>query len=149
MMACAAAYSPALMPLAIKLWARSIRKNGPATLLRRKLQPVKIRVEQDNDPQLATLLQASHDLTLHQGGVGLIADFQWMVNDWRRHIDGYSAPVIYLHGDADQVTSVDRLRRAMAGRNSVQVRLCRDGGSMLLYSRPELVLAALEELSEK
>jgi len=149
MMASAAAYSPALMPLAIKAWARSIRKNGPATLLRRKSQPAHKGIEQDSDPQLAALLQASHDLTLHQGGVGLRADFHWVVNDWRRHIDGHSAPVINLHGDADQVTSVDRLRRVMAGRNNVQVRLCRDGGAMLLYSRPELVLAALEELAEQ
>ncbi|NIZ62175.1 hypothetical protein DL239_14430 [Sedimentitalea sp. CY04] len=71
------------------------------------------------------------------------------MNDWRRHVDGPSKPVIYLHGDADQVTSVEQLQRAMAGRRNVQVRLCRDDGSTLLYSRPELVLAALEELAGK
>jgi len=149
MMASAAVYSPVLMPLAIKVWARSIRKNGPVTLLRRKSRPAHKRIEEDNDPQLTALLQASHDLMMHQGGVGLGTDLHWLVNDWRRHVDGHSAPVIYLHGDADQVTSVERLQRAMVGRNNVQVRLCRDGGSMLLYSRPELVLAALEELAEK
>lgn len=148
-MAATAAYSPGLMPMAIKLWARSIRKNGPMTLLRRKSQSADIVANQNSDPQLTALLLASHNLNLHQGGVGMMADFHWLVNDWRRHIDGHSAPVVYLHGDADKVTSVERLQRAMAGRNNVQVRLCRDGGSMLLYSRPELVLAALEELAEK
>lgn len=146
-MASAAAFGPGLMPLAVKLWARSVRRNGPMTLLRQKSRPAGKRMDQHSDPQLAALLQTSHDLTLHQGGAGLMADAHWIVSDWCRHIDGHSAPVVYLHGADDQVTSVDRLQQAMAGRKNVQVRLCRDGGSMLLYSRPELVLAALEELA--
>ncbi|WIY27487.1 alpha/beta fold hydrolase [Parasedimentitalea psychrophila] len=147
MIVSAAAYGPGLMPLAVKLWARSVRRNGPMTLLRQKSRPAAKRADCHSDPQLAALLQASHDLTLHQGGAGLIADAHWVVSDWCRHIDGHSAPVVYLHGDDDQVTSVERLQQAMGGRKNVQVRLCRDGGSMLLYSRPELVLAALEELA--
>ncbi|PCJ08944.1 MAG: hypothetical protein COB16_05095 [Rhodobacteraceae bacterium] len=148
-MAVAATYSPRLLPLVVKLWARSIRQHGPMVLLRQKPQPGNKNGELTDGPQLTALLQASHNLSLLQEGAGLMADFHWIVNDWQRHIDGYSAPVIYLHGDDDQVTSVDRLQRTMTGRSNVQVRLCRGGGPMLLYSRPELVFAALEELADR
>lgn len=148
-MAIAATYCPRLMPLVVKLWTRGIRRNGPMGLMRQKRPPDSSTSTQINRLQMTALLQASHNLSLQQKGAGLMADFHWIVNDWRRHIDGHSAPVIYLHGDDDQVTSVDRLQRTMAGRNNVQVRLCRGGGAMLLYTRPELVFAALEELADR
>lgn len=148
-MAIAAAYCPRVLPLVVKLWARGIRRNGPMVLMRQKRQPDSNTSAEIDRLQMAALLEASHNLSLQQNGAGLMADFHWIVNDWRRHIDGHSAPVIYLHGDDDQVTSVDRLQRTMAGRSNVQVRLCRGGGAMLLYTRPELVCAALEELADR
>jgi len=149
MMASAAAYGPGFLPLAAKLWARSIRQNGPMALLRQKPRSTMEIIGAGSTAQLSALLQSSHELSLLQSGAGMMADLHWVVNDWRRHIDGHSAPVIYVHSDDDQVTTVERLQLAMAGRPNVQVRLSRGGGSMLLYTRPELVLAALEELSEK
>ncbi len=148
-MAIAATHCPRVLPLLVKLWARGVRRNGPMVLMRQKPQPDSKTGAQINRLQMTSLLQASHNLSLQQNGAGLMADFHWIVSDWRRHIDGHSAPVIYLHGDDDQVTSVDRLQRTMAGRGNVQVRLCRGGGAMLLYSRPELVFAALEELADR
>jgi len=148
-MAIAATYCPRVLPLVVKLWARGIRGNGPMVLMRQKRRPDGNTSAQIDRLQMTALLEASHNLSLQQNGAGLMADFHWIVNDWRRHIDGHSAPVIYLHGDDDQVTSVDRLQRTMAGRSNVQVRLCRGGGAMLLYTRPELVFAALEELADR
>lgn len=149
MMALTASYSPKIMPLVVKHWARSIRQNGLMTLARS--QP---GIDGDaNDllesPTMTALLQSSHDMSLMQQCTGLMADFHWIVNDWRRHIDGPTAPVIYLHGEGDQVTSTERLQRAMIGRSNVQVRLCHGGGGLLLYTRPELVFSALEELADR
>lgn len=147
-MAVAVTYCPNLLPLVVKHWARTIRLKGPLMLMRQASQSGNKNGGLPNEPDLVTLLQASHNLALHQNGAGLMADFHWIVTDWRRQIDGHSAPVIYLHGGEDQVTSVERLQQTMARRSNVQVRLCRGGGAMLLYTRPELVLAALEELAE-
>lgn len=148
-MAVAVTYGPVLLPLVVRSWARAIRQKGPMMLLRQNSRAANTNLNLSDDPQLAILLQDSHKRSLDQGGAGLMADFHWVVNDWRRHIGGHSAPVVYLHGDADRVTSVERLQIAMAGRSNVQVRFCQDGGPMLLYSRPELVLAALQELAER
>jgi len=149
MMAVTAAYSPKLMPLVMKRWARSIRQKGPLVLVRLPSLTRSDSKALGSIPQLTDLLQASHNMSLEQNGSGMMADFRWIVHDWQRHIDGHSAPVIYLHGDDDAVTSVDRLQQTMAGRPNVQVRLCRGGGAMLLYIRPELVFAALEELADR
>lgn len=149
MMVVTAAYSPKLMPLVVKRWARSIRKKSPLALVRQPSQTSSDAKGLGSIPHLTDLLQASHKMSLDQNGSGMMADFQWIVNDWQRHIDGHSTPVIYLHGEEDKVTPVARLQRAMAGRPNVQVRLCRGGGAMLLYTRPELVFAALEELADR
>mgnify|MGYP000188248444 CR=1 FL=1 len=147
-MAVIATYCPRLMPVVAKRWEKYIQKTGQMALLRQRPEQDCKEGDAIESPDLINLLQTSTLIMQGQKSAGLMADYHWIVNDWQRHINGSSAPVIYLHGNEDQVTSVERLQKTMAGRRNVQVRLCNGAGAMLLYSRPELVLAALEELAD-
>lgn len=98
---------------------------------------------------LAPLFSASRRMLVEAQDAGMLAEFYWMVRDWGRYIGGTSAPVIYLHGDEDPVTPVPFLQATMAGRRNVQIRVCKGTGALLLFARPELVFAALEELADR
>jgi pimeloyl-ACP methyl ester carboxylesterase len=141
--------SPFLLRYAVKWWIRPyLLKDGNG-----KMERSLIAGGGDagiwEDLRLAPLFASGRQHLLEKDTGGMISDFYWLVHDWSGLIGGNTAPVIYLHGDQDPVTPVAYLQGAMAGRRNVQIRQCRGTGALLLFARPELVFAALEELSDR
>lgn len=97
----------------------------------------------DLDP----VLGISHLLVMQQGGAGLLADMALAAGDWRRQMIGHGTSTIYLCGDEEVLTRQEGLYPMLVGAEKIQTRICSSAGNVLLYVGPELVLAALEELS--
>lgn len=141
--------SPFLLRQAVHWWIRPYLLRGDEAGMERSLIAGGGDARVWEDLNLGPLFAASRRLLVEPQDAGMLAEFYWMVRDWSRYISGNTAPVIYLHGDEDPVTPVPFLQATMAGRRNVQIRVCKGTGTLLLFARPELVFAALEELADR
>ncbi|CUH89881.1 Alpha/beta hydrolase family protein [Phaeobacter sp. CECT 5382] len=142
-----ARFAPALLPLALKSWSRSMLRRGAGSLVRRQAKPGTRAQVQLNKLELDPLLCQSQAMMMKQDGAGFLADLLLATSDWRKDIVGPSGAAIYLCGDDQPSVRQDGLYPVMSGMEKVQTRVCSGTGSVLLYVGPELVLAALEEMS--
>ena len=141
--------SPFLLRNAVRGWIRPCRRRGGLAGPQRSLLSGGGDAAVWTQLRLAPLFASSRRRLIAAQGDGMLSDYYWLVRDWSRYIGGSTAPVIYLHGDEDPVTPVPCLQAAMAGRRNVQIRICKGTGTLLLFARPELVFAALEELADR
>lgn len=140
-------YLPSLVPLVLRSWARSVRRRGAATLIRRQAQPGSRALAEINALKLDAVLGLSHELMMQQGGAGFLADLALSKADSGQQNAWSETSTIYLCGEEETSLPQEGLYPALKGREKFQTRICEDAGNVLLYSRPELVLAALEEMS--
>lgn len=96
---------------------------------------------------LAPLIQQGYRLSVKQGAAGFAGDSYWALRDWGQLAQGELPPTIYLHGAHDTVNKAYRIAESMVNWPEIQVRICQDVGQMLFYERPDLVFAALREVS--
>ncbi len=146
-LALGARFAPALLPLILKSWSRTVLKQGGATLVRRQAKHGSKALAQIDAMDLDPVLGISHLLVMQQGGAGLLADMALAAGDWRRQMIGHGTSTIYLCGDEEILTRQEGLYPMLVGAEKIQTRICSSAGNVLLYVGPELVLAALEELS--
>ncbi|MFW8634497.1 alpha/beta fold hydrolase [Cribrihabitans pelagius] len=97
---------------------------------------------------LRGVMNLSQELFLAQKGAGFAADLPVLrhgAGGGKGNGAGPGAGVrsVYLHGGDDRTTPLDRLRAVIPGEDGSQLRVCRDAGTLLLYTFPELVLEAL------
>ncbi len=97
--------------------------------------------------ELGPWLQSGYRMSVKQGAVGFASDSYWTVRDWGPLITGEAAPVIYLHGAGDHVNRFERMQAGLKGRKGVDLRITEDVGQLLFYERPDLVFAAIDDLS--
>lgn len=140
---------PFLLPALIAGRIRGYLLKGPSLRMETRLLEGCRDAELLAEESLPGLFLQSRQRMLTPGVSGLYADFYWLMRDWSRFIGGNCAPVIYLQGDEDPASPPAHLMSAMEGRRNVQIRQCRGTGTLLLFARPELVFAALEELSDR
>lgn len=146
-LAICASYLPVLVPLVLKSWSRSVRRRGAATLVRRQAQPGSRALAEINAMELDPVLGLSHALLMQQAGAGFLADLALSkLGDWLQTAQNM-APTIYLCGQEETSLPQEGLYPALKGEEKIQTRICAEAGNVLFYVRPELVLAALEELA--
>lgn len=146
-LALCARFAPSLSPLVLRSWSRSVLKQGGAILVRWQAKHGSKALEQIDAMDLDPVLGLSHFLMMQQSGAGFLADLALATGDWRRQMIGHGASTIYLCGDEEVLTRQDGLYPMVVGAEKIQTRICSGAGNVLLYVGPELVLAALEELS--
>jgi pimeloyl-ACP methyl ester carboxylesterase len=140
-------FAPALLPFVLKNWSRTVLKQGGTSLLRWQAKHGSKALAQIDAMDLDPVLGLSHALVMQQNGAGFLADMALAAGDWRRQMIGHGSSTIYLCGDEEVLTRQEGLYPMVVGAEKIQTRICSSGGNVLLYVCPELVLAALEELS--
>jgi pimeloyl-ACP methyl ester carboxylesterase len=146
-LALSARFAPALSPLVLSSWYKSILKRGAASLVQSQARQGSRGWEQLQDMELDALLSQSLSLMMQQGGKGVLADLKLTAGDWRQQMIGHAARTIYLCGSEDALRRQKGLYPKGLGSETVQFRICAGAGDVLLYVCPDLVLEALEELS--
>jgi pimeloyl-ACP methyl ester carboxylesterase len=138
-----------LLPVLMRSWSRSVRRKGVEVLLTRQSSSGRLDADLVANLNLAPLLRHSHDFAMRQGGAGFIADVDLIMRDWRPLVSGKAgaAPAVYLYG-SEEPTSEGTRDISVTGQNS-QYRVCEGADGTLLYTRPELILAALEDLANQ
>jgi len=138
-----------LLPVLMRSWSRSIRKRGVELLLTRQSTAGSLDAAAVAKMNLAPLLRHSHDFAMQQGGSGFIADVDLVMRDWRPLVAGRAGriPMVYLCGSEDPTAQAGRDASGM-GQN-IQFRVCEGADGTLLYTRPELILTALEDLANE
>ena len=138
-----------LLPLLMRSWSRSVRKKGVEVLLARQSTSGRMDAGVVANMNLAPLLRLSHDFAMQQGGAGFIADIDLVMRDWWPLVAGRTGagPVVYLCGSEEPAAGAGG---PVSGTGQqVQYRLCKGADGTLLYTRPELILAALEDLTSQ
>lgn len=148
-LAIAAKITPSLLPVVLKSWSRSIRRRGAATLVRRQADRGSRAMQQINQISLDPVLSLSHDLMMQQHGIGFLADLRLTASDWRSQLIGHGGATVYLCGGRQSALRQDSLYPGVMGKERMQIRICGEMGNVLLYTGPELVISALEELSTR
>lgn len=139
-----------LLPLLMRGWSRSVRKAGVEVLISRQSTPGSLEAERVANMNLAPLLRHSHDFAMQQGGAGFIADIDLVLRDWRPLVTGRAGggPLVYLYGSQDPAVQSGARGGATHSGQDVQYRLCEGADGTLLYTRPELILAALSDIAQ-
>lgn len=148
-LALCARFAPVMLPYVLKSWSRSIRRRGAGTLVRRQTEPGSKAMLLINQMSLDPVLSLSQALMMQQGGKGFLADLLLTTSDWRNQLAGRAGPTIYLCGDKQTALRQDGLFSGAMGMEQMQIRICGDVGNVLLYTGPELIISALEELSAR
>lgn len=146
-LALCARFAPPLVPLVLQGWSRSIQRQGASVLVRNQARPGSKGWEQLRGMKLDALLSLSLSLMMEQGGKGVMADLKLAPEDWRDQMMGHAEQTVYLCGAEDALVRQNGLYPEVLGAEKVQLRVCSGAGDVLLYVCPELVLAALEDLS--
>ncbi|WP_122072945.1 alpha/beta fold hydrolase [Pseudophaeobacter sp. EL27] len=141
-------FAPFLAPLALKRWSKSIRQQGASALVHSQARPGSKGWEQLQGMELDALLSLSLSLMMEQGGEGVLADLMLTSEDWREQVIGHAEQTIFLCGSKEALVRQQGLYPQVLGADKIQLRVCSGMGDVLLYVCPELVLAALEDLSE-
>lgn len=148
-LALCARFAPSLSPLVLRSWSRSVLKKGGSILVRWQAKQGSKALDQIDAMDLDPVLGLSHLLMMQQSGAGFLADLTLATEDWRRQMIGHGASTIYLCGDEEVLTRQEGLYPMVVGAEQIQTRICSGAGNVLLYVGPELVLAALEEMSSE
>lgn len=138
-----------LLPLLMRSWSRSVRRKGVEVLLTRQSTSGRLDAGVVANMNLAPLLRHSHDFAMKQGGAGFIADIDLVMRDWWPMVAGRTGadPVVYLCGREEPGAGAGR--PVFGTGQNVQYRLCEGSDGTLLYTRPELILAALQDLANR
>ncbi|APG48055.1 alpha/beta fold hydrolase [Phaeobacter porticola] len=147
-MALSAVHASAVLPLVVRSWSRSVRQKGPQVLVSRQIARDSADRRLLADPALSAVLNQSHAMMMQQGRGGYETDLRLAVRARDMRYSANSAPTIYLHGGEDKVTPPDKLQAAIGSGANLQVRVSKRAGTMLLYSQPELVFAAIDDLRQ-
>ncbi|MFS4582363.1 alpha/beta hydrolase [Phaeobacter sp. C3_T13_0] len=148
-LALSAAHASAMLPLVVRSWSRSVRQKGPQVLVARQIARDSTDSELLADPALRAVLDQSHRMMMQRGRGGFEIDLKLAVRPRETRHSTNAAPTIYLHGGSDKLTSVDKLQAALGGGANFQIRVSKRAGAMLLYSQPELVFSAINDLRQK
>ncbi|MFW8594962.1 alpha/beta fold hydrolase [Cribrihabitans neustonicus] len=135
--------APRLLPLLVSSWP-----GGCAALLHAQSAPGSRERHLLGQLDLRGVLGLSQELFLAQKGAGFAADLAVLRQGWRGSSGkgagaGDGVRSVYLHGGDDRTTPLHRMREAVAAEEGSQLRVCRDAGTLLLYTFPELILEAL------
>ncbi|MFT6459930.1 MAG: pimeloyl-ACP methyl ester carboxylesterase [Pseudophaeobacter arcticus] len=146
-LALCARFVPPLVPLVLKGWSRSVQQQGASVLVRNQARAGSKGWEQIRGKKLESLLSLSLSMIMEQGGAGLLADLKLVPDDWRDQMIGHAEQTVYLCGAEEALVRQNGLYPQVLGAEKIQLRVCSGAGDVLLYVCPELVLAALEDLS--
>ncbi|KII12690.1 hypothetical protein OO25_17630 [Phaeobacter sp. S60] len=149
-MALSAVHASAVLPLVVRSWSRSVRQKGSQVLVSRQIAKDSADRRLLADPRLSAVLEQSHRMMMQHGRGGYETDLRLVARPRDTRHCTKAAPTIYLHGGEDTVTPAGRLQAALGpGSKDLQIRVCKRAGTMLLYTQPELVFAAIEELRQR
>lgn len=145
-LAYAAKFTPGLLPMLLRAGIAMIDSDNVETFVQSHFPPGTADHRVIEKLGLGPWLQKGYRMSVRQGAAGFASDSYWMVRDWSGVLTGPSAPVIYLHGEDDQVNKIDRIQPAIKKMKNVIFRPVPDVGQLVFFERPELVFSAIDEL---
>ncbi len=147
LLALCARFAPGLAPVVLSAWCRSIQRQGAAALVRSQARSGSKGGKQIEEMELDNLLSLSLSLMMQQAGAGVLADLSMTPEDWREQMIGHAGQTVYLCGEEDALVRRQGLYPQIVAAERVQLRMCSGAGDVLLYVAPDLVLAALADMS--
>lgn len=140
-----AARAPVLLPLLIKGWSSALRYHGQEKLLQVQSRRGSREETQIRQMELVPLLMQNQELFLQQGGLGCLTDLQVLRRGFGSLGLARHTKTVFVHGAEDRVAPLTSIHEALSGMNNVQMCVSQEGGALMFYTMPELVLAALQD----
>lgn len=141
----AARHAPWLARLMIRLLMVKTRKLGP----KRWTDVVFAGVDPDHAviqrPELRAGVIGTYSFNLNQAGAGFEVDLRVMLNDWLPLLEQCPIPLVLLHGDQNQTTSVEALTIFSQACPQANVLIQPGEGLTLAVSQPNWVWGSVKE----
>ncbi|WP_068296605.1 alpha/beta hydrolase [Pararhodobacter sp. CCB-MM2] len=142
-MAYTARFAPALLPAVLRAGIAQIDSRSAESFMM-PLYPTGTR---DRDlverPAIAEALIGGYRFTVAQGQRAFHADAWHVTRDWSAIVAGSDCPVLLVHGALDPVVSLRSVRDFARERNRVRLVELHDEGQLLLYAKPQVVMAQI------
>lgn len=145
-----ARYAPGLLKFVVRAGIRQIDNGGIRRFMGALYQDTPRDLEALQDPDVFDLVQRGYHFTIAQGHLGFETDSYHVVRDWSHRMEGHALGVRLLHGRHDPAVNAASVEEFAARyRERVSLEMLEDAGQLLLYERPEKIVAALCELHER
>ena len=90
---------------------------------------------------IAETILDGYRYTVAQGPKAFHIDAWHVTRNWSALVDASTCPVHMIHGSEDPVVTIDSVRAFAAARNRVTLHELTGEGQLILYGRPDSVLA--------
>lgn len=97
---------------------------------------------------LRDLLCEAYRFSVLQGHMGFLGDAYFAVRDWGDYMRDLSCPVRFIHGAEDPAIPTDTLPPFVNDIPGAELTVLPETGQLVFYDRPDLVLDAVEALTE-
>lgn len=142
------ARAPAMLPLLMKGWSSALRYYGQEKLLHIQSRRGSREEEQIRQMNLVPLLVQNQAVFLQQGGQGCLTDFRVLRRGARKLRLARQTRAVFVHGARDRMAPLSSIHEMLSNMNNVQMCVSQEGGALMFYTMPELVLTALQDCAE-
>jgi len=144
-----ARFAPALLPAILRAGMAQIDSRSAENFM----MPLYAKGSRDREAierlGIAETILDGYRYTVAQGPKAFHIDAWHVTRNWSALVDAGSCPVHMIHGTDDPVVTLDSVRAFAAMRNRVTLHELDGEGQLILYSRPESVLAEVARFARR
>jgi len=144
-----ARYTPRVLPFVIRAGVNQLDHEGQRPFLHSLYQNSPCDMRTIADPEIRDIILSGYQFTIAQGHRAFEIDSYHVVRDWSSFVTEGNQPIELLHGEHDPVVSIASVRAFHAKHgNRTRLTALEDTGQLVLYERPDELIAALQRLRD-